>query len=146
MTWEGWFSVASTGALLSWVALIALPRWSWLMWVLRYAMPALLAMGYCLLVLVFFFHVDGGGFNSLAEVKALLGTEPTLLAGWLHYLAFDLVVGTWIAERADAFGLSRLLQFPILVLTFLFGPIGYLAFIAIEATLRTSTNAAEVTS
>lgn len=136
MTWENWFSLASTAALAAWAALILLPRWRWLTAGLRYGLPGALAIAYMLLVLVYFFHIEDGGFNSLAEVKALLGTEPTLLAGWLHYLAFDLFVGVWIAERADALGLPRLLQAPILILTFLFGPIGYLAFIAAEAALR----------
>ena len=136
MTWENWFSLASTAALAAWAALILLPRWNWLTAALRHGLPGLLAITYMLLVLVYFFHVEGGGFNSLAQVKALLGTEPTLLAGWLHYLAFDLFVGVWIAERADALKLSRLLQAPILVLTFLFGPIGYLMFVATQAALQ----------
>ena len=139
MTWENWFSVASTAALAGWVALILLRHWPWLRLVLRYVLPGALATAYTVLVLVYFFHADGGGFNSLAQVKALLGTEPTLLAGWIHYLAFDLFVGTWIAERADRLGLSRLLQAPILALTFLFGPVGYLLFIAVEFALRSTS-------
>jgi len=138
MSWEMWFSVASTMALSAWAALILLPRWTWLLVCLNYVIPAALSMAYTALVLVYFARVEGGGFNSLAEVRALLGTEPTLLAGWVHYLAFDLFVGCWIARRADAFGLSRLLQAPLLLLTFLFGPIGYLVFISIEAALRAS--------
>jgi len=145
MTWENWFSLASTTAAAGWAALILLPRWPWLRLVLRYALPGALATAYTALVMVYFFHIEGGGFNSLAEVKALLATEPTLLAGWVHYLAFDLFVGVWIAERADRLGLSRLLQAPVLVLTFLFGPIGYLVFIATQAALQTSHTVQEVT-
>ena len=100
---------------------------------LRYVLPGAIAVAYTVLVLIYFARIEGGGFNSLAQVKALLGTEPTLLAGWIHYLAFDLFVGTWIAERADALGISRLLQVPILALTFLFGPIGYLVWVFVEA-------------
>ncbi len=138
MTWENWFSLASTAALASWAALILLPRWGWLRAILRTAVPAALAVAYTLLAAVYFARIEGGGFNSLAQVKALLGTEPTLLAGWLHYLAFDLFVGTWIAERADALGLSRLIQAPILLATFLFGPIGYLIFIGVQGALRST--------
>jgi Domain of unknown function (DUF4281) len=146
MSWEAWFSIASTAAMASWAALILLPRWPWLRTVLRYAVPGALAVAYTTLAIEFF-RVEGGGFNSLAQVKALLGTDPTLLAGWIHYLAFDLFVGTWIAERADTLGLSRLIQAPILFLTFMFGPIGYLTFIAVEGALRsTATPAPEVIS
>lgn len=115
--------------------LIVLPRRPWLTVLLRFALPAVLAVGYTLLASVYFFRAEGGGFNTLAQVRALLGTEPTLLAGWLHYLAFDLFIGVWIAERADALGLSRLIQAPILILTFLFGPIGYLLFAAVNLAL-----------
>jgi len=51
-----------------------------------------------------------------------------LLAGWVHYLAFDLFVGSWISIQADKIGISRLLQAPILVATFLFGPLGFVIF------------------
>ena len=147
MTWENWFSSANSVALASWAALILLPRWPWLRAILRYAVPATLAVAYTLLAAVYFFRIEGGGFNSLAQVRALLGTEPTLLAGWLHYLAFDLFVGTWIAERADALGLSRLIQAPILALTFLFGPIGYLVFTAVNLVLAsTKPSTSEVLS
>ena len=142
MSWENWFSIASTAALASWAALILLPRWGWLRLILRYAVPATLAVAYTLLAAVYFSRIEGGGFNSLAQVKALLGAEPTLLAGWLHYLAFDLFVGTWIAERADALGLSRLIQAPILLVTFLFGPIGYLIFISVQGALRSTLQVA----
>lgn len=145
MTWENGFSVASTAALLGWAALILLPRWTWLRLALRYVLPSLFATAYTALVLVYFFHVDGGGFNSLAQVKALLGTEPTLLAGWIHYLAFDLFVGTWIAGRSDALGLSRLLQAPILLLTFLFGPIGYLVFVAVQVSRQVTRADSQIT-
>jgi Domain of unknown function (DUF4281) len=146
MTWENWFSVASSLALASWLALIVLPRWSWLMSLMRYVVPGALAVAYSALAVVYFHSAEGGGFNSLAQVKALLGTEPTLLAGWIHYLAFDLFVGVWIAERADSLGLSRLLQAPILVLTFLFGPIGYLVFTGVDRALSFRIVDLEITS
>ena len=62
---------------------------------------------------------------------------PALLtAGWLHYLAFDLFVGAWIAERAAALGLPHLVVLPLLALTFLFGPAGLLAFAVLSAFRR----------
>jgi len=56
-----------------------------------------------------------------------------LLAGWVHYLAFDLFVGGWIAVQCDKIGINRLIQAPILVLTFMFGPVGFAIFIAMRA-------------
>lgn len=62
-------------------------------------------------------------------MRTLFASDPVLVAGWVHYLAFDLFVGIWIAEQADALGLSRWLQAPILVATFLLGPLGLLVFL-----------------
>ncbi len=150
MSWESWFSMAGMITLPSWLALIFLPRWDRLRWILRYAVPGTLAIAYTVLAVVYFAQAKGGGYDTLAQVKALLGTDPTLLAGWVHYLAFDLFVGVWIAERADAIGISRWLQAPILIVTFLFGPIGYLMFIGAQTALElgkmTVGNTAELAS
>ena len=69
-----------------------------------------------------------GGFGSLAEVQALFEVPGALTAGWVHYLAFDLFVGGWIATRAAETGMHHALLVPVLLLTFLFGPAGLLLF------------------
>ena len=125
---ESIFSVANTTALLSWTGLILLPR----MPALRRAVQVLavggLCVAYAVLIQLYFFAVPGGGFGTLAAVQRLFAAPEVALAGWIHYLAFDLFVGLWIAQHADALGLSRWLQAPVLALTFMFGPIGLLAF------------------
>src|SRR5580698_777698 len=110
MTWTALFGVANSIALVSWAALILAPRWTALLALIRYGAIGLFCLAYAALVLLFFFRVEGGGFGSLLEVRALFASDPALLAGWLHYLAFDLFVGLWIAERADARGLNRFIQ------------------------------------
>lgn len=128
MTWDQVFSVASGLAGASWLGLIALPRWPILLAGLRSGVVGGLGLLYAALILVYFFEVDGGGFGSIAEVRALFASDPVLVAGWVHYLAFDLLVGLAIAERSDAIGLSRIVQAPILAATFLFGPLGLVLF------------------
>ncbi len=124
------FGVANTSALLSWVALIALPRWV----LLRRGIQVLVVLGLCVLytvlIQVYFFREEGGGFGSLAAVQQLFTSREVALAGWVHYLAFDLFVGLGIGQEADRIGLSRWLQAPILATTFMFGPIGLLLFSA----------------
>ena len=135
MTFEQGVSLASLAASLGWVALIFLPRWSWLTGFLRYGLISGLALLYSVLIFLFFFKVEGGGFNSIAQVRALFMSDGGLLAGWVHYLAFDLFVGLWIAEAAAKIGMSRFIQAPILIATFMFGPIGLLIFNMSRATL-----------
>ncbi|HEX2115557.1 MAG TPA: ABA4-like family protein [Alphaproteobacteria bacterium] len=74
-----------------------------------------------------------GGFSSLDGVAALFRSPWMLLAGWLHYLAFDLFIGAWIAADAEARGLHRALLIPVLPAVFLFGPAGLLLWIGLRA-------------
>jgi hypothetical protein len=130
MDWEQAFSIANLAAMIGWVGLILLPRWRWLMAALRFGIIALLSVAYAALIFSFAAGAEGAGFSSLAGVRALFAVPPLLLAGWIHYLAFDLFVGTVIAEKSDARGLSRFIQAPILIATFMLGPLGYLLHIA----------------
>lgn len=117
-------------ALLGWLALALSPagkRWTPL--ARRFAgrwVPAALALVY---VALFVRHGMGdGGYGSLAAVQRLFVVPGIAAAGWLHYLAFDLFVGAWISERAQALGVPHALLLPMLALTFLFGPAGLLAW------------------
>ena len=87
-----------------------------------------LSLTYATLIFVYFFRIEGGGFGSIQEVRALFLNDGGLVAGWVHYLAFDLFIGTWIAVEADKRGWNRLLQVPMLIGTFMFGPIGLLLY------------------
>ena len=133
------FSIASTLALPAWLALVASPpRARWTPWTWRVT-GRLLPLAYAIVYVVLLVTAPpaaGGGFGSIAEVRALFAVDAALTAGWIHYLAFDLFVGTWIARRAGELGLPHLAVVPILALTFLFGPAGLLAFVALRAVMR----------
>jgi Domain of unknown function (DUF4281) len=122
------FSLANSTALLSWCVLILLPRTPTVRRLVQVLAVGGLCLAYAVLIQLYFFSVPGGGFGTLAAVQRLFEAPEVALAGWIHYLAFDLFVGLWMAQRADAMGLSRWLQAPVLVVTFMFGPIGLLLF------------------
>ena len=103
--------MAGNLAMLGWIILIFLPRrWRYLNWFPQYFIPFLLSFLYATLFLPVFWTIEGGGFGSLEQVKTLLSNDTALLAGWVHYLAFDLFIGAWIARKADEIGISRILQ------------------------------------
>jgi Domain of unknown function (DUF4281) len=133
MTYETVFSTASGAAALAWACLIFLPRWRLTKRMIFFGLIPALAFAYSALVFVYFYRVDGGGFGSIAEVRRLFSSDPVLLAGWMHYLAFDLFVGCWIAREADRASMSRIIQAPLLAATFMFGPLGLLLFHIINA-------------
>lgn len=130
---ESLFQWANPIALLGWVALVFSPlaprialAWSGLV------LPLVLSVGYTALMLVHW-TASGGGFESLPAVAQLMENRWLLLAGWVHYLAFDLLVGTWAVNTARREAIPHLLVLPCLLVTFLFGPAGFLMFQALRA-------------
>jgi hypothetical protein len=87
---------------------------------------------YVVIVAVSFGH-GPGGFSSLEAVGQLFTRPWMLLAGWLHYLAFDLFVGSWMVRDAKERGIRHVLILPLLLLTFLFGPAGWLGYLGLRA-------------
>ncbi len=136
MTPEALFSLASSAVLPGWLLLVFAPRWKWsTRLVTGVLLPALLGLLYLYLIATRWARSEGG-FSSLAEVKRLFDDPALLLAGWVHYLAFDLFVGTWEIRDAQKLGLPHLLVVPCLVFTFLFGPIGLLLYLVLRGLLR----------
>jgi Domain of unknown function (DUF4281) len=133
MTCDTLFNIANGAAGLAWICLIFLPRWKRMDMAIFLALIPVLCFAYSALVFVHFYRVEGGGFGSIAEVRQLFASDPVLLAGWIHYLAFDLFVGCWIAREADRAAISRIIQAPLLAATFMFGPLGLLLFHIIKA-------------
>ena len=135
---EAAFTQGGRLAMIGWLALAASPyrsRWAArARWFAGRLVPGLLALAYVAL-----FGATGmadGGFGSLSAVGRLFDVPALLAAGWLHFLAFDLFVGAWIAERAGAIGVPHLLILPVLALTFLFGPAGLLAYAVMRSAWR----------
>ncbi|MBL8706985.1 MAG: DUF4281 domain-containing protein [Rhodospirillales bacterium] len=128
MTLDLLFKLGNMTALAGWGVLLAspfLPRLADR--VAGLAIPLLLAVAYAGLVLAFWTGAEGG-FGTLRDVMRLFDDPGVALAGWLHYLAFDLLVGAWVVRTARAEGIAFALAAPCLALTFLFGPAGYFAF------------------
>jgi len=127
------FTAGNALAVLGWLGLVVLPgRPVVVDRVIGLGIPALLGIAYAGLMAAYFADAEGG-FSSIEAVRALFQSDALLVAGWLHYLAFDLFVGAWQVRTARAEGIPHLLVVPCLVLTFLFGPVGFLAFLALRA-------------
>ncbi|WP_458094398.1 ABA4-like family protein [Roseomonas sp. WA12] len=138
------FLVANLLALSGWGALILgiLANQAWLRVVVAgRAVPLLLSVLYAALVAIAW-PTSEGGYDTLDAVARLFEDPRMLLAGWAHYLAFDLLVGGWIADEVDRRGLTRWLLLPALPLTFLFGPIGLLVLAAGVALQRATSRIA----
>lgn len=143
MNWEILFSLANGWAMIVWLALAFAPRGPKMLALIMYLGAFMLCFAYALLLGGMMTGlIDGGvgesaasadaGFWTLAGVMALFAAPGGALVGWIHYLAFDLFVGMWIARDADQKGFSRMVQFPILLATLFAGPVGLLIWLIIR--------------
>ena len=133
MNFEVLFSAAGMIAMLGWLLLLVsprIPRWSDR--IAGTILPVVLPLGYVALLAIPSV-ASGGGFGTLADVMLLFSYEQAALAGWVHFLAFDLFLGAWACRTARQEGLSFWLVAPCLPLIFLFGPAGLFAFQTIRA-------------
>jgi hypothetical protein len=125
------FSVLNLVAVAGWLLLAVSPRWPRLIDVAGRGLPVVFA---CVYIAVIAAHWRGseGGFSTLTDVATLFANPWLLLAGWTHYLAFDLFVGAWETRDARERRIPHVLVLPCLLLTFLFGPAGLLLYLSVR--------------
>jgi hypothetical protein len=141
MTPEAMFQIANPIAMLGWIALTFAPLAPRIMdLIATLIIPMLMSVAYSALILAYWSGATGG-YGSLPDVMALFTDEHIALAGWVHYLAFDLFVGAWAVRKARSAGIPHLLVLPHLVLIFLFGPAGFLTFQAMHWAFLLRANA-----
>ena len=133
MTANQLFDVLNLIALGAWVLLALSPRLPRAtLTITGKIVPAILGVVYVVTVAANWPGSEGG-FSSLPDVARLFNNPWLLLAGWTHYLAFDLLTGNWELLDGRAHGVPYVLVLPCLVLTFLFGPAGWLLYLVVRS-------------
>lgn len=133
MNADNLFLFCNNLALIGWVLLLLVPDWKYTRLVVQGGIVSVLLSVIYLYLIVSYFGGLEGGFDSLKSVMLLFQNEYAVLAGWVHYLAFDLWIGSWEAGDALKRGINRWIMIPCLVLTFMFGPIGLLLYMIIRS-------------
>jgi len=131
------FKITNYSALLGWGILIILPSWQLGQPLVIGIIVTLLCIVYCYLVFLGKKHDDPsvkyrGNFKSLKGVINLFKSPRVVLAGWIHYLAFDLMVGIYILNDASQYGISHWMIIPCLLLSLMFGPAGLLLYFSLR--------------
>lgn len=126
MSAESLFQICNNGILPFWLLLAGAPGWRWTQRIVHSAaVPLLLAIVYaCALAVGLSAPPEGGSFGSLAGVMAFFTNPWAALAGWVHYLVFDLFVGAWEVRDARRRGIHHGLVLPCLLATLMVGPVG----------------------
>lgn len=125
------FKFANTYAFLGWLLLIIFPEWEHTQRIIIYATSIGLG-GLYVYLLIRNFGKTKGNFTTLKGVTRLFQDPINVLTGWVHYLAFDLMTGLYISNHAFQTGFSRILLIPCLLLTFIFGPAGWLLYVLLQ--------------
>jgi Domain of unknown function (DUF4281) len=128
-----------------WALMILLPRWRWTERIMKSVLvivgPALV---YGTLVLphlpVIWPAVTRPTLDGVAQ---LLGSPTGATIAWAHFLAFDLFVGRWIYWDGRERRISPVLISPVLLLTLMLGPFGFLLYLAVRILSQTKTSKEE---
>lgn len=128
MTPEQVFKIANAVAVIPWLLMALAPRWNVTEKIINsYSFPVALAAIYILYILLSLGKANGS-FSTLDGVASLFKNKNALLAGWVHYLVFDLFVGAWEWRDSIQNGISHFILLPCLFLTLMFGPAGFLVY------------------
>ena len=133
MTPDQIFLYANALAFVSWLALILIsPYW-------QHTDKALIGVTVTLLAIVYFWCLsqslspgDFQNFSTLDGLMGLFGSKMAVTAGWIHYLAFDLMTGIWIRNNSVKHGIPHWMIVPSLLLTFMMGPVGLLTYLILR--------------
>ena len=127
------FSIANLIALIGWIFLIILPNHKVTKGLVhKGTISLLLSIGYLGYAVVGISSGANVDFQSLSGVMSLFQDQNSVMAGWIHYLAFDLFVGSWVQRESVKHGIRHLLMVPCLILTFMLGPVGLLAYTLVK--------------
>jgi len=129
------FSIFNTLVLPVWLLMIVAPRWKVTKWIIySYAVPLAISLAYAIIIFSNFGAMGEADFSSLEGIKALFskGTDWTITAAWFHYLAFDLLVGTWILKDSQEKSISHWFIIPCLFFTFMLGPVGFVLYYVLQ--------------
>jgi len=129
------FQIVNFGVIPFWILLVILPHWG-LTQILVHsiAIPLLLGVAYAWF-LTQGLGIEGGSFSSLEGVMVFFSAPAAVLAGWIHYLVFDLFIGAWQVRDAKRRGINHWFVIPCLFFTLMAGPIGLLLYLVVRLAL-----------
>lgn len=133
MTLETLFKAANFSVVPFWLLLLLGPRWRWTQRLVHG--PVVLLLLTPMYAYLLFGHApapQGTSFASLYGVMIGFTAPNLVLAGWLHYLVFDLFVGAWESRDAVRRNIPQWIVAPCLVATFMVGPIGLLLYVFVR--------------
>ena len=133
MPLEMLFKAANYTVLPFWLLLIVAPRWRWTQRLVHGPVVLLLLTPiYTYMLFGYAPPPEDMNFRTLYGVMVGFSAPHIVVAGWIHYLIFDLFVGAWEVRDAQRRGVSHWLVLPCLIATLMVGPVGLLLYVLVR--------------
>jgi hypothetical protein len=130
MTPDALFKAANGFSAIGWFVLIVLsPFWKNFDKFIIGFVVMLLALLYTYLNFSNFSMDILKNFGSLEGVGILFQNKDLLLAGWVHILAIDLLMVTWMKKNAQHYDMKHWIVLPAMIISCPFGPLGFLVYL-----------------
>ena len=134
LTFENIYMWMSFGILPFWVMLIIIPNSKFTTFFINSViLPLILSTAYIYVIyqailleepILDIFKI----YFSLENLYTLFATESFLLIFWLHFLAINLFLGSWISRDGVKYNMTRSLVFLPLILVYFTGPLGLVLY------------------
>ena len=134
LTFENIYVWTSFGILPFWVMLIIIPNSKVTQFFVNsIILPLILSTAYVYVIyqtilldepIFYIFRL----YLSLDNLYTVFATESFLLIFWLHFVALNLFLGSWVSRDGIKYNMSRGLIFIPLVLIYFTGPLGFVLY------------------
>ena len=133
MPLEMLFKAATYAVLPFWLLLLLAPKWRWTQRLVHGPVVLLLLTPiYGYMLFGYGTNPEEMNFRTLYGLMVGFSVPHLVMAGWIHYLIFDLFVGAWEVRDAVRRDVPHWLVVPGLVLTLMLGPMGLLFYVVVR--------------
>jgi hypothetical protein len=131
------FKGANFAVLPFWLLLVVAPRWRGTQLLVHGpAVVLLLTPIYAYMLFGYGPSTQKVDITTLYGVMSAFTAPHIVVAGWIHYLIFDLFIGAWEARDALRLNIPHVLVIPCLLATLFVGPVGLLIYVAMRFIAR----------
>ncbi len=134
LTFENIYMWANFGLMPFWLMLIIIPNSKFTQFFINSViLPLILSVTYVYIIYQTIL-LDEPVFDvfklylGLDNLYTLFATESFLLVFWLHFLALNLFLGSWVSKDGVKYNISRNLVFIPLILIYFTGPLGLVLY------------------
>ena len=133
LTFENIYLWTNFAVLPFWLMLLVIPNWKITQFFVNsIILPLILASTYT--YVIYQGILEEAIFDTfklylgLDELYTIFSTESFLLAFWIHFVALNLFLGSWVSRDGVKYNISKKLVFFPLVLIYLSGPLGLVLY------------------